>query len=146
MTSALMKILSACAFAFTVTIAHAQQNGGAFPNASLGKTLYDDNCAVCHGLKGKGDGVFAELLEKSAKVPDITDMAKRNKGVFPFARVSNLIDGTDELKAHGSREMPIWGKEFSSTHLELNPYNTPAAFARAKIIAVTEYIYFLQGN
>jgi mono/diheme cytochrome c family protein len=29
-----------------------------------GKKIYDNNCAICHGMKGKGDGVAAAGLNK----------------------------------------------------------------------------------
>ena len=46
------------------------------------------------------------------KVPDLTLLAKNNKGQFPSARVRTMIAGDETLKSHGSREMPIWGPIF----------------------------------
>jgi mono/diheme cytochrome c family protein len=40
------------------TIAQAQ--GGSA--AQGGKNEYQTHCAVCHGLSGKGDGIFADQL------------------------------------------------------------------------------------
>ena len=128
------------------TMAHAQQSGPAGQSVDVGKYLYEGNCAACHGSTGKGDGFYAERLERGTKVPDLTELSKKNNGVFPFARVSRLINGTEEIKAHGTRDMPIWGREFSTKNLELNPYQTPEALARTKILALTEYIYTLQAQ
>jgi mono/diheme cytochrome c family protein len=125
-------------------IADAQLGSPALQSVGLGKNLYDANCTACHGPTGKGDGFYAEQLKSGTKVPNLTELSKKNNGVFPFAQVSEIIDGTKETKAHGTRDMPIWGREFSTKNLELNPYQTPEAFARAKIIALTEYIYTLQ--
>ena len=75
----------------------------------------------------------------------VTTLSKRNGGVFPFVRVYETIDGRNEVQAHGTtRDMPIWGREFTAQSQELNPYYNPEAFARAKILALTEYVYRLQ--
>ena len=49
-----------------------------------------------------------ELLSKPA---DLTQLTKNNDGQFPFWRMYRVIDGREEVKAHGPRTMPIWGVE-----------------------------------
>jgi len=109
-----------------------------------GKQEYDTHCAVCHGLKGKGDGLYAGF--GSQFVANLTTLTKRNKGVFPFARVYESIDGTELVKAHGPRDMPIWGSDYRGRageyYLDV-PYD-PDVYARARILALTEYVYRLQ--
>jgi len=87
-----------------------------------GKNEYMNNCAVCHGVEGKGDGPFAEQLTKRPK--DLTLLSKSNGGSFPETAIYQLIDGrkvstSDEgyegHKAepfHGPKDMPIWGDVF----------------------------------
>lgn len=114
--------------------------------ADLGKREFDSNCAVCHGKTGKGDGPYVELM--SARTPDLTTLAKRNGGTFPFARVYELIDGTQTVKAHGPREMPIWGTDYLMKAAEYYgdmPYN-PQVYVRGRILALTEYIARLQAK
>lgn len=110
----------------------------------LGKREYDANCAACHGVKGAGDGPFGELLKSS--VPDLTTLAKRNNGVFPFMRVYEMVDGTQMVRAHGTRDMPIWGTDYrikgAEYYMEI-PYD-PEAYVRTRILALTEYVYRLQ--
>ncbi|HWS03165.1 MAG TPA: cytochrome c, partial [Gammaproteobacteria bacterium] len=77
----------------------------------IGKVEYDQSCASCHGLDGKGKGPFSEAMQLT--VPDISTLAKRNGGVFPVSRVYDVIDGREAVKAHGTRDMPIWGKHYS---------------------------------
>jgi len=132
------------------TMANAQQGTPAGQSVvNLGKYEYEARCAVCHGLSGKGDGPFAPLLERSIGMPDLTGLSKKNGGVFPFMRVYETIDGTAKLMAHGPSDMPIWGRQYKSISsgtgiMDFVPYNDPESFARAKILALTEYIYTLQ--
>ena len=74
-----------------------------------GQDLFQAYCASCHGARGKGGGPVASALK--TKPPDLTVLAKKNSGQFPTVRVRNLIAG-DEVLAHGSREMPLWGPIF----------------------------------
>jgi hypothetical protein len=65
--------------------------------------------------------------------------------MFPFARVFETIEGTHELKAHGTRDMPIWGREYRSSkyydYYLHDPEMDRSYFARSRILALTEYIY-----
>jgi mono/diheme cytochrome c family protein len=75
-----------------------------------GPDLFRAYCAVCHGPSGKGDGPMASSLK--TKPSDLTLLVKRNKGRFPAARVRSIIAGDEDIKSHGTREMPIWGPIF----------------------------------
>jgi len=113
----------------------------------IGKREYDASCASCHGRDGKGHGSFAELLQ-GVSMPDLTTLSKRNGGVFPIARVYNVIDGREEVKAHGTREMPIWGNHLmlrAAPEYDDYPYESEA-FVRARILAVIDYLYRLQAK
>ncbi|MGZ5032008.1 MAG: c-type cytochrome [Usitatibacter sp.] len=113
----------------------------------VGKMQYDSACAVCHGPSGKGDGPLKSQLV--SRVPDLTVLARDNNGVFPFDRVYQIIDGRQEIKAHGPREMPIWGRAFNlgtSVFFENYPPSDIESNARSRILALTEYLYRLQGK
>ena len=74
-----------------------------------GPELYRAYCASCHGPEGRGDGPAASSLKN---VPDLTRIAARNGGVFPSALVQHIIAGDNQIAAHGSRQMPVWGPIF----------------------------------
>jgi mono/diheme cytochrome c family protein len=100
---ALGGVLAAAAF---VGVASAQA-----PQApARGSEFYRTACAQCHGADGKGGGPVAHLL--TARPSDLTTLARRNNGAFPFVRVGQVIDGREDVAAHGGREMPFWGDMF----------------------------------
>lgn len=113
----------------------------------LGRNEYLDNCAVCHGQNGRGDGPMSLLL--TAEVPDLSGLQNANGGVFPFDYVYDTIDGREMVKAHGTREMPVWGRAYGGradqSMAPFWPYDREG-FIRARILALTEYIYTLQRD
>ena len=114
----------------------------------VGKREYENNCAVCHGMTGKGNGPYAGIID--TKVPDMTVLQKNNNGVFPFDRVYQTIDGRMEVKAHGTRDMPIWGNEYNDKAAEyysdyLRDYSAKG-FIRGRILALVNHIYSLQSK
>lgn len=121
-------------------------NALAAEKVDVGKSEYEAACAVCHGRSGKGDdGPLKSLLARP--VPNLTVLAKNNNGVFPFDRVYKIIDGREEVKAHGPRDMPVWGRAFSmqsSIYFENYPPHDTESAARSRILALTEYLYRLQ--
>jgi len=83
-----------------------------------GPELFRAYCASCHGEDAKGNGPAAAALK--AKVPDLTELAKRNKGQFPAALVRKVIMGDEVLASHGSRAMPIWGPIFHQVEADVD--------------------------
>jgi len=75
-----------------------------------GAEIFRNYCAACHGLDGRGNGPVAPALKH--KVPDLTRISKRAGGKFSSVRVRDIIEGTETLSGHGSRDMPIWGPVF----------------------------------
>ncbi len=66
-------------------------------------------CASCHGTEGLGDGPVAKSL---ATPPANLRMLGDKYGMpLPAHRISELIDGRDTARAHGSHEMPVWGEK-----------------------------------
>lgn len=73
-----------------------------------GPELYGRLCASCHGADGLGDGPVAPLIKGG--VPDLTRIAARaDGGAFPTEDVRRIVDGRSDRRAHGPRDMPVWG-------------------------------------
>lgn len=78
--------------------------------AQVGEEQFARHCASCHGISGRGDGYVGKLLAKPPA--NLRTIAKRNGGKFPSRRIAAIIDGREDVMAHGPREMPVWGKRF----------------------------------
>ena len=115
---------------------------GAGFSAAKGRVTYRVYCASCHGSTAKGDGSVAKYL----KVPpsDLTEISVRRNGEFPREDVAATIDGRNAVKAHGSREMPVWGDVFQSplSETERGPAEEGEERAERKI---EELVLFLES-
>jgi len=80
------------------------------PRQLTGMEMYQQLCASCHGVDGHGDGPVASLIKIG--VPDLTRIAQRDGGEFPTEDVRRTIDGRWDRRAHGARDMPVWGWQF----------------------------------
>src|SRR5450759_2539476 len=79
-------------------------------NQDIGHIEYLWSCAVCHGIDAKGSGPLAAQLKTSPT--DLTRLAENNGGVLPVSTLYETIDGRQEVKAHGTRDMPAWGYRY----------------------------------
>lgn len=108
-------------------------------NATLawGKDLFMTHCVSCHGVNGKGDGPAGTAL----KIPpaDLTQISSRSGNNFPRAKIRKIIDGESRIiAAHGSRQMPVWGRLFRR--------EKPDAEARMQVFALTAYLESIQSG
>src|ERR1700693_5655250 len=82
-------------------------------SAASGEEMFNTYCAVCHGKDGKGDGSAASEF----KIPpaNLNLLSVNNNGKFPADLVAETIRvGPRDAKAHGSKDMPVWGRVFAS--------------------------------
>ena len=117
-----------------------------------GKAEYHSSCAPCHGSDGKGTGPVSTGLK--VPPPDLTVLAKKNNGVFPFNSVYEIIDGRKTVIAHGTRDMPIWGDRYAPEPSKaliprpseniLSLFYDPEAVVRMRILAVIDYLNRIQ--
>lgn len=110
----------------------------------LGKREFEARCASCHGADAKGLGPVRPYLTQQPT--DLTQAARRNGGVFPMDRYYQIIDGTEALPAHGTRDMPVWGREYRVQAAEyyMDTQYNEAAYVRARILMLLEYVNRLQ--
>lgn len=112
---------------------------------TFGELEYMNSCAQCHGSEGKGGGPMAGYLTGS--LPDLTQIQKNNGGVFPVTAVYNLIDGTDAMGPHGSREMPAWGNRYTADagdQLVFDMAVSRETYVRTRILALIEHLASIQ--
>jgi mono/diheme cytochrome c family protein len=105
--------------------------------ASRGQDLYRVHCATCHGKTGRGDGPLAESLRYAP--PDLTLLARRNRGRFDPDKVHRMVDGRRPVKGHGGPEMPVWGDAFRQS---ADRYSEEAV--KARIDAIVTHLLSIQ--
>ena len=64
----------------TTTLALSTEAFAQTKKTDLGKKEYELQCAVCHGMDAKGDGVFNRVLK--VVPPDLTVLSKKNGEYF----------------------------------------------------------------
>jgi mono/diheme cytochrome c family protein len=101
-----------------------------------GEVMYKQYCATCHGADGKGHGPAAGAFK--TPLPDLTTLASRHGGKFPYAYVFDVLFW-GPLAAHGSRTMPVWGPIF----LKLDKRDDIAV--RKRIENLSAYLACLQA-
>ena len=109
-----------------------------------GEEQFLNSCASCHGALADGNGPLGDVLNMS--VPDLTTIAQRNDGQFPFLKVVHMVDGRSGVMAHGS-DMPVWGDQFSD---QLDAENAMARDlsavyeVRGRILSLVYYLESIQ--
>jgi mono/diheme cytochrome c family protein len=119
------------------------------------KTDFVNYCASCHGVDGTGNGPLADTLK--IKPTDLTVISKKNNGQFPYTMLRKTIEGKELglARAHGPREMPVWGDVFrgESETVGVAPGggyygstypNFTHIAARARVMNIVDYIESIQ--
>jgi mono/diheme cytochrome c family protein len=109
------------------------------PQPYSGSGDYLAYCASCHGAEARGDGVIAKSLKK--RPADLTQLARRNNGVFPEERVVTTIDGREPGTAHGGSDMPAWGGVLAGSRDSAGAEN-----AAVRIGVLVKYLETLQAK
>ncbi len=108
-----------CGYAFSVT----------------GQKLFEDHCAACHGASGQGNGPVAADQKKAPA--NLTEVARRNGGVFPADRIVEIIRSGGGIPGHEQQgPMPVWGRVFNG---ECGP-----AFSRRAVVELKRYLETMQ--
>ncbi len=109
----------------------------------FGQSLFQNNCAACHGPEAMGDGPLAVHMEP--KPANLRQLSARNDGVYPFGAVWDSI-ASGSLSAHGTSLMPVWGDVFmaEAMHRDIHPGMSAQHMVEARMLALTYYIQTLQ--
>jgi mono/diheme cytochrome c family protein len=108
-----------------------------------GRTEFESHCAICHGDNGRGNGEMRKFLTRAPT--DLTTMSKRNGGAFPNQLAWEIIDGRSEIGPHGTRAMPVWGRQYRYEALASpTSANEPEWYVRNRIVALLDYLSRIQ--
>lgn len=107
--------------------------------ARVGGEYFHLYCSSCHGRDGQGDGPVASYL--TTEPPDLTTIAARRDGTFPEQELAKIIDGRTEVAAHGTREMPVWGRRLGEP-LTGMPHKDVSL--RGQTLLLVEYLRSIQ--
>ena len=101
-----------------------------------GHEMYDQLCAVCHGVTGKGDGPAAPAL--SSPVPDLTQFGAETGSQY-HEQLEGVISGLDRTVHKDIVGMPLWFREFQ--YVRRDKFGHPrTTYANLKIHSLAEYV------
>jgi len=131
-----LALLSALLLTLAPSASTAQEEKN---TSSSGKDLFLQYCASCHGPEALGNGPAASALKDKPK--NLTLIAASRGGTFPSAEILAFIDGRDVSAAHGSREMPVWGKRFGEA---VEPGAGAEAVRHGTAMLIVDYLATIQ--
>jgi mono/diheme cytochrome c family protein len=79
-----------------------------------GKQMFNNYCAPCHGVDGRGHGPVASSLKVSPA--DLSTLTATNHGKFPDVHLLSVLRFGVETPSHGTIEMPVWGPIISNVN------------------------------
>ena len=123
-------------FLALLLLASAVASGRA-DDVALGRQIYLERCASCHGLSGEGDGPVARAL--TTPPANLRRLSERFGNPLPEDQVARFIDGRAEVRAHGPRDMPVWGARFYAETQDVNA-------VQARIAELVAYLKSIQTS
>jgi mono/diheme cytochrome c family protein len=105
-----------------------------------GRALFMDNCAVCHGDAGRGDGPAAAGLTPAPT--DLSLLSRQNGGVYPLVSVMSQIDGY--TRAGPDQTMPDFGELLDGPLVGVDTGDGVITPTPAPLFALAEYLRTLQ--
>jgi len=120
-------LLIVLCWAFAASAAHAPAR-----DATEGRVVYGRYCASCHGVDADGHGPVASVLTRPPA--DLRHLGDRFGSPLRAAELGRWIDGREDVVAHGTRAMPVWGERFRAVEGSVDP----------RIRAIVVYLETLQ--
>ncbi len=107
---------------------------------TVGRDEYLVACAAYHGEAAAGNGEIATMLKDC--VPDLTEIANRNDGVFPLLKIIQAIDGRAVIRGHGN-PMPVFGNRYRAEASGTAVLGAKA-LARGRVLELALYLQSIQ--
>lgn len=104
-----------------------------------GKAIFDENCVLCHGVGGAGDGELAADLP--VRPANLTQLRANSGGVFPRDRVTASIYGYPGK--HHSAIMPEFGPLLDGPKVPVQTADGVVQTPRA-LVELVDYLETLQ--
>lgn len=111
------------------------------PQASEGRDLFIENCAVCHSANGKGNGPMAGAVDGAPA--DLTVISANNGGTFPATEVLSKIDGYTKIDSDNPN-MPEFGALLSGELVPLDTGDGVMTPTPRRLVALLAYIESIQ--
>ena len=110
----------------------------------LGRAIFQQYCAACHGVMAEGDGPLANLFKVKPRALSL--LSRENDGEYPLELVYQTLKVTKPDPAHGAPAMPVWGNYFMVEQALSDPSidNSEALIAVGRLLSVVYYIETLQ--
>lgn len=121
-----------------------EEQGGAsgtMPGPQDGQALFMENCALCHGEDGRGNGPNARRMEKAPK--DLTLIKLRHGDRFPRAKIMSYIDGYARMD-RSVEWMPEWGALLEGDLVPFDSGDGKLTPTPRKLVAILEYLETIQ--
>lgn len=96
-------------FGLIVVGSPAMARAAGTDDLAQGRALYLQHCAPCHGRSADGNGPVAPCL--SMPPADLRFLWEKYGNPLPEDQIARFIDGRADVKAHGPRDMPVWGEQ-----------------------------------
>jgi mono/diheme cytochrome c family protein len=104
--------------------------------STSGPEMYAAYCASCHGKDGRAKTPAARLC--TVPPADLSTLALKNHGIYPAARVSEVLHNGTGKPATGQGYMPVWQPLLQSMNSET------LEVTELRIRNLTDYVKTLQ--
>ena len=111
------------------------------PEPDDGRRLFVENCALCHGRQGLGDGPAGAGLKPGPA--DLTRISARNGGRFPRAEVLSTLDGYSRVDFPGAG-MPEFGELLRGDLIPVDVGDGRPTPTPRKLVALMESLESIQ--
>ena len=107
----------------------------------FGESSYRLFCSGCHGPDGRGNGELAQAL--GMPLGDLTQIAKRNGGVFPAEEITRLLTGRGP-RGHIDLNVAPWAQTFAEEFEDFASRIVTNAMVARRIDHLVAYLESIQ--